>query len=243
VAVSRRQQASAYTTSQVASLNVSLPGSAPAGDFLVVGVVAGNEVPVVGGVTDDGGAIYVRDVIGLGVGAVGALQRCALYSEANLAGGSMTITYTPSTNQYLDVILSEYAGVVSTSALDTTGSGGSDTAGTSQDSGTTGLPNSPDALAVALLATTLGANEIATAGSPFVEVSGGGGEALPWALADRFLTVAEEQLCTWTTSGAWKWDSCIAVYLPGQPGADEVRGYNLGEVGEIAGRYPQDLEV
>jgi hypothetical protein len=243
VTVVRKQQAS-VTANAVSSLDVSLPNPATAGYLLVVGVgQTASVVPVVGGVTDDQGSVYNRDAVGLALNADG--QRCAIFSAENIGGGPTTITYTPSEVQALNVVAVEYANVATVGALDVTGSGGSDTAGTTQDSGWTELSNNPDSLVVAMVVVESSGvpdpADVPDVDSPFVEVTRYHTDPV-YAVVERVLTVAEAQRCTWTTSSAARWDSCIAVYRALQSAADESRGYLLG-TSDVAGRYPWDAEA
>jgi hypothetical protein len=223
--------------SPVASLSAALAVDAIGGDMIVVGVAARPEAasPVIGGVVDDQGNTYNRDAIGLGVN-VTSQERVALFSQGNIGGGPLTVTYTPGSSMALVIIVQEYYGL---SVAGPTGSGGSDTDSSAPDSGVTDTP-SQSGMAVAML----GADGTAfpTTDAPFTYVLITGNVNIAAGMADRSVTVLDPQQCVWTLTDV-KWDACIAIYYAGQPVEGETRGFSLGQGEDIAGRYPDDLEV
>lgn len=216
MAVSRRgsQIASSFGTANAASIAVSLPGAATAGDLLVVGVNnSGTEVPDAADVTDNqAGNTYGLDAVG---SAAASASRSGQYSVLSInASGTFTVTYTPdSSANSLFIVLSEYNPGGATISRGPTAAGGSNSANTSYTTSTTTDPGVTDGVAVATVGNLTSANQAILTSSPYTEIAsdGNGLTDNTGAMSDRIITATGTQQCTWTSQSV-VWDACIAVY-------------------------------
>lgn len=235
MAVARRgtQQAASGSSASVASISVSLPGAATAGDALIVGVVqTGTQAPGGTAVADNQtGNTYTRDQTGSITGTVSSST--ALYSAPNIAAsGTFTVTYTPPSSRFCGIAISEYSGVATSALFDVGAAGGSASSSTTYTTSTTAANTTTDAVAVAVVGNDSNVDQDIVTSAPFsgaAKVTTGATTAT-LALSDQILTTTAARMCTWTGENT-KYDACIAVYKGVAAGGPTVKPLSLLGVG------------
>lgn len=144
----------------VTSSTLVFPSPVTAGSLLIAYVSGGGSGTTLGASDNVNGA-YHQDVILFNSGAG---VTAGIHSFTNAASGTTTVTFTQNLSAQLRVLIQEWSGIVTSSALDQTASNGN-TATSTFSTGTTASTAQTNELALALAAE--GTGRTTTANSPY----------------------------------------------------------------------------
>lgn len=198
------------SSGSVTSVSKAFSSNVGNGNTVIVGVSRYGSGTIAGADVSDGTNSYT-----LAVGTSGVVRGTGIMYHYYASGGAITITYTPNGGaDYCAIAMHEYSGVKTTSPVDATSSGSSNT-GTSL---ATGNITTTDNDVIFSVGGADGSSQTWTVGSGYTLVFSANSAASEQICGEDQLIGAGTYTGNMTISTSTFWSICVAAFLPAAGG-------------------------